>query len=243
MIAGDDNNRVYTHFKSGVIDLTPSSGRQEATVLYVPVSNDPVFSEQCASVLSKPEIQRAHRFADKNGKDHFIQRRAFRRYCAALALGSDQPLSQFDFEETEKGQPFLSDATDCWFSFSSCRTGFLGAWSSTHGVGIDIEESKKRLETNELARQYFSTTEARVVEETVGLERERTFYQFWCLKEAALKSIGEGLPFGLDRFEFGLSPGLRITAAPPEHGGAGQFSAHFIERTEQCAALIIRNLI
>jgi 4'-phosphopantetheinyl transferase len=243
MIAGDTNNRVYTHFNSAVLDLTPSSSRHVATMLYVPVSNDAVFSELCASVLSKPELQRANRFTNKNEKTHFKQRRAFRRFCAAIALGSIQPLSQFDFEETENGRPFLSGATNFCFSFSSCRTGFLGAWSSTHGIGVDIEEPVKGLEANELARQYFSTTEANVVEKTTNLARQRTFFQFWCLKEAALKSIGEGLPFGLDSFKFGLSPTLQIIDAPSEHGGPGQFSAHFLERTEQYAALIIRSLI
>ena len=243
MIAGDTNNRVYTQFHSGVLDLTPSSSRHVATVLYAPVSNDPVFSEQCASVLSKPELNRANRFVNENEKTHFKQRRAFRRFCAAIALGSDQPLSQFDFEETEKGRPFLSAANDVWFSFSACRSGFLGAWSSTHGIGVDIEDPTKNLEAKQLARQYFSTGEANVVEKSGDLARQRTFFKFWCLKEAALKSIGEGLPFGLDTFEFGLSPTLQVIDAPSEHGGPGQFSAHFLERNEQYAALIFRSLI
>ncbi len=37
-----------------------------------------------------------------------------------------------------------------------------------------------------------------------------TFYQFWSLKEAALKSIGEGLPFGLYAFEFEVDPKINI---------------------------------
>ena len=243
MIAEDSNNQVYAHFNSGAFDLTQPSSRHVATILYAPVSNDPVISEQCASVLSKPELQRAIRFANKNEKTHFKQRRAFRRYCAAIALGSVQPLSQFDFEVTEKGRPFLSGAPDFWFSFSSCRSGFLGAWSSTHRIGVDIEEPTKRLEAKELARQYFSTGEANVVEKSCDLARQRFFLKFWCLKEAALKSIGEGLPFGLDTFEFSLSPTLQVIDAPSEHGGPGQFSAHFLEINEQYAALIIRSLI
>ena len=75
-----------------------------------------------------------------------------------------------------------------------------------------------------------------------GLERLRTFFQFWSLKEAALKSIGEGLPFGLDAFEFELGPDLRVVHAPPEHGGPEQFNAHVIEGTDSCAALVIRSL-
>ena len=243
MIARDTNNRVYTQFLSSVLDLTPSSSRHVATVLYAPDSNDPLFSEQCASVLSKPELKRANRFVNKCEKTHFIQRRAFRRFCAATALGSDQPLLQFDFEETEKGRPYLFGVSDFRFSFSSCRTGFLGAWSSTHAIGVDIEEPTKSIEAVELARQFFSTGEANVVEKSRDLARQRAFFKFWCLKEAALKSIGEGIPFGLDTFEFGLSPALQVIDAPSERGGPGQFSAYFIERAEQHAALVIRSLI
>jgi len=241
MITGDINNRIYAHFNSCLIDLTPSSTSHVATMLYVPVSNDPVISEQCASVLSSSERQRANRFVSKSDKTHFYQRRAFRRFCAAIALGSHQPLSQLGFEEAEKGSPFLSAATEFSFGFSSCRTGFLGAWSSTHAIGVDIEASAKRVEAKALARQYFSASEANVVEKSGDLVRQRTFFQFWCLKEAALKSIGEGLPFGLDTFEFVLSPTLQVNDAPSEYGGPGQFNAHFIERTDQYAALIIRN--
>jgi 4'-phosphopantetheinyl transferase len=211
-------------------------------VLYAPVSHDPDVTRHCASVLSDTELQRACRFAKQGDGALFKQRRAFRRFCGALALGSSQPLSQIDFEETENGRPNLCDLPDFWFGFSSCRFGFVGAWSSTHAIGVDLEDQTKDLEATKLARQFFTGAEANAVEEADGLERLRTFFQFWSLKEAALKSIGEGLPFGLDAFEFELDPDLRVVHAPPEHGGPGQFNAHVIEGTDNCAALVIRNL-
>ena len=72
-----------------------------------------------------------------------------------------------------------------------------------------------------------------------GHERARTFYRLWSLKEAALKSIGEGLPFGLEAFEFELTPALRVVRAPEEHGGPGQFDAYLVEGTGACAALAV----
>ena len=76
-----------------------------------------------------------------------------------------------------------------------------------------------------------------------GLKRQNTFFQFWSLKEAALKSIGEGLPFGLDAFEFELEPDLRIVKVPTGYGGPERFSAHMAEGTEACTALIIRDRV
>ena len=137
----------------------------------------------------------------------------------------------------------LKALPDTWFSFSSCRFGFLGAWSSTYGIGVDLEDHTRNLEAVELARQFFSKAEANVVQESGGLERLRSFLRFWCLKEAALKSIGEGLPFGLDAFEFELEPIPRVVHAPPDHGGPERFDAHVIEGIESsCAALVIRSL-
>ena len=112
---------------------------------------------------------------------------------------------------------------------------FLGAWSSTHRIGIDLEDHTQNLEVTELAQRFFSEAEARAVERACP----RTFFHLWSLKEAALKSIGEGLPMGLDAFEFELTPSLRVIRAPRDHGGPERFSAHVIDGTDSCAALVM----
>jgi len=239
-MTGKDSDRIKDFFATRSRDLTPAAVRHVTQLLYAPVSHDPEVTKHCASVLSDSELQIADRFSSQSDRALFKQRRAFRRYCGALALGSSLPLSQIAFKETEKGRPCHCDLPDSWFSFSSCRFGFIGAWSSTHAIGIDLEDQTKDLETTALAQQFFSAAEARVVEKIGGLERLQTFFQFWSLKEAALKSIGEGLPFGLDTFEFELQPNLRVVHAPAMHGGPTQFGAHVIEGTDGCAALVIR---
>ena len=150
-------------------------------------------------------------------------------------------LSLVDFKETEKGRPYLPDLPDVRFSFSSCRFGFLAAWSPAHGIGVDLEDQTRNLEAAELAHQLFSEGEAQAVEGVCGLVRLRTFYRLWTLKEAALKSIGEGLPIGLDTFEFELAPNFRVIRAPGDYDPA-QFHAHVIEGGGRCAALVIRSL-
>jgi phosphopantetheinyl transferase len=239
-MTSDDCALVNGHFNACAREVTPAPARHTAYVLYAPVSRDPAVSGRCASVLSQTERQRADRFAADSNKSQFEQRRAFRRFCGAMVLGSSQPLSQIVFEETENGRPHLSELPDLWFSFSSCRFGFLGAWSSTHGVGVDLEDQTGNFAADDLAHRFFSVAEADSVDGVGGLEQQRTFCQFWCLKEAALKAIGEGLPYGLDAFEFGLTPDPHIVHAPPDHGGPQQFDAHVIEGTDCCAALVTR---
>jgi phosphopantetheine--protein transferase-like protein len=235
------SDRISQLFAVGSRDVTPAAARHAARVLYAPVSRDAEVSRQCASVLSDAELQRRDRLAAECDKARFEQRRAFRRFCGAAALGSSRPLSEIVFEETKNGRPYLSESPGLWFSFSSCQFGLLGAWSSTHAIGVDLEDPTRVLEARELARQFFSVAEAEAVEAVSGRQRLRTFYRFWSLKEAALKSIGEGLPYGLEAFEFELAPRLRVVHAPPDHGGPEQFSAYAIEGTDSCAALVNRS--
>jgi phosphopantetheinyl transferase len=234
------SDRISNLLAVGSRDVTPASACHAVRVLYAPVSRDAEVSRHCASVLSDAELQRRDRFAAECDKARFEQRRAFRRYCGATALGSSRPLSEIVFEETENGRPYLSESPDFWFSFSSCRLGLLGAWSSTHAIGVDLEDRTRDVEARQLARQYFSVAEAEAVVEVGGLKRLRTFYRFWSLKEAALKSIGQGLPYGLEAFEFELDPKLHVVHAPPDYGGPERFSAYAIEGTDSCAALVIR---
>jgi 4'-phosphopantetheinyl transferase len=237
-----DSDRVRDLFAARSRDVTPASARHAACVRFAPFSREPEVSRSCASVLADAELHRADRFVNEYDKAQFIQRRAFRRFCGAALLGSSRPLARIVFGETEKGRPYLCDLPDVWFSFSACRTGFLGAWSSTHGIGVDIEDPTRNLEAAELAHRFFSKSEANAVERAGGSERLRIFFQLWSLKEAALKSIGEGLPFGLDAFEFELDPNLRVVRAPSEHGGPKRFNAHVIRATGSCAALATRSL-
>jgi len=232
--------KLHQYFSARAREVTPAAARGAACVLYAPLSSDPEAASRCASVLSAHERERSERFVTKELKTHFEQRRAFRRYCGALALGSTSSLSQIIFEETENGRPYLRDRPDLWFSFSSCRSGFIGAWSSTHGLGVDLEDQPVDREVAELAQTYFTESEARSVSER-GPARLRTFLQLWSLKEAALKSIGQGLPFGLDAFEFELDENPRVVDAPGDYGPEG-FNAHLFDQAGACAALVLRIL-
>ena len=234
------SKRISQFFSVGSHDIAPASACHAARVLFAPVSRDVEVSKLCASILSDAELERRARFAAESDKARFEQRRAFRRFCGATALGSSQPLSEIVFEETENGRPYLSQSPNLWFSFSSCQSGLLGAWSSAHAIGVDLEDLTRDMEARSLARQFFSVAEADAVEAVSGQQCLRTFYRFWSLKEAALKSIGQGLPYGLDAFEFELTPKLRVVHAPPDHGGPERFSAYAIEGTDSCAALVIQ---
>jgi len=236
----NDSDMVVDHFRECTSDRTPTLTRHSANVVYAPVSSDTEVTKRCLSVLSEAEVLRAERFVTEELRGNFIQRRAFRRYCGALAIGSPDPLSQIVFDEQDKGRPYLPDRLDISFSFSACRSGFLGSWSATNSIGVDIEDKTQDIEAVDLAHQFFSAAEAMAIEEARGPARQRTFLQLWCLKEAALKCIGEGLPMGLDSFEFDLGPSLRVVRTPRYLDASWQFSPFMIEAIDCFAALVIR---
>ena len=152
------------------------------------------------------------------------------------------PLSRIVFEETKAGRPYLAGLPDIGFSFSSSEHGLLGARSSICAIGVDLEDRSRNLDIAALARHFFSEHEASAIERLCEPDRLPCFLRLWCLKEAALKSIGEGLPFGLDVFQFEIEPVLRIIQTPAEHGGSERFSAHFVENSNIFAALVLRSL-
>lgn len=236
MVTRTDADWLDERFSASVLDWTPAAAQRLACVRYVPASRDPDTARRCAALLSPSERRTAERFLSEGDRARFEQRRAFRRWCGARALGSVLPLSEIAFDETEKGRPYLRDAPSIWFSFSACRQGFLGAWSSTHAIGIDIEDPAQNVEATDLATAFFAEAEAEAVREAPS----RTFFRFWTLKEAALKSIGEGLPMGLDTFEFELVPTVRVVRAPSSHGGPEQFRAFALDGPDESAALVVR---
>lgn len=232
---------IETYFSARARAIMPRSARDHRQVLFVPVSGDPEITRQCSAVLCPEEQQRASRFAAPADNALFIQRRAFRRYCAALALESTQPLSAFQFVETADGRPYLADQPVLWFSFSSCRHGFLGAWSSTHDVGVDIEDNTRADGIAELAEQFFSSTEIPFVEAAKTPEGRQNFYRLWSLKESALKSIGRGLPFSLEAFVFELEPRPVAVRTPPEFGVPGRYNACVTQTADHCIASVVRS--
>ncbi|MGE4127288.1 MAG: 4'-phosphopantetheinyl transferase superfamily protein [Hyphomicrobiaceae bacterium] len=228
---------------SAVRDVTPPDLKAEMTLLFLPCEphgDDQTLSERYCAVASDEERSRACRMVKLRDRVRFLRGRAFRRYCAAQALGPTRARSSVQFAQTTKGRPYLPELPEVWFSFSGSETGHLAAWSGTHAVGVDIEDDARASSALELARHYFSVAEADAVSRTEPEVRGRTFLRLWTLKEAALKSVGEGLPYGLDAFQFEMTPTLRVVRAPAGFGGPGGMHARLIELRGADGALILR---
>jgi phosphopantetheinyl transferase len=219
-------------------DVTPAGLHRAARLLYAPVASEPELERLCSSALSTAERTRACRFGSAAERSRFVQRRVFRRVCAGLALGTTDATASC-VREIEGGRPYVPGSPDLWVSFSSCPAGMIGGWSWGRPIGVDIEDEARTVEPLPLARELFSAAEAEVIACADPSRRRSTFLRLWTLKEAALKSIGEGLPLGLAAFEFELEPELRIVRTPTGAGVPAHFRAWTAAEPGWRAAVVV----
>ena len=219
--------RVTQHFATVACQVPAAvgGGFPQAGVLFAPLSSDPGVTAACERVLSSDERQRADRFGEEGVRRAFVQRRAFRRYAVDVALGSPGGLLRHSFAALAKGRPWLPAVPQLSWSFSSCRSGMLAAWSPAGEIGVDVEEQGREVDFMSLARRYYAPEETDFLLAAAEGQRKSLFLRFWCLKEAILKAIGEGLAYGLDRFAFTLEPAVSIVQAPEAMGGVAAFQA------------------
>ncbi len=239
-LSGTADGKIRDLFAFGSQIWVPEGAQNVAQMIYAPFTFNEEIAGHFEKVLSEDERLQATRYTMAHDRALFVQRRAFRRYCGCLALGLKGSLTQIQFVTRDKGRPILVERPDIWFSFSSCNRGMLAAWSPTHALGVDIEDQTRTVEATQIADAFFSPAEAKLLHAADETMRQQKFFELWCLKEAALKSIGEGLPFGLDRFRFDLEPAPKIVEAPSKQGGPDKFSAYLVKSRECCASVVIR---
>jgi 4'-phosphopantetheinyl transferase len=112
----------------------------------------------------------------------------------------------------EYGRPGLADVHDQSLGFNWSHSGdrALIAVGRRITPGIDLECVRARPRAMEIARRYFSTTEAEVLAALPALARDAAFLEMWTAKEAVLKAMGRGLAFGLDRLSVSSAAGQLI---------------------------------
>lgn len=229
-------------FSDRTRDVTPPNLSSSLHVLYLPIvtSNDDI--DRCRGLLAPNDLYQADAITADRARQQFIVRRAFQRFCAARAVGTDAPGALAPFTYTKNGQPHVADHPDISVSFSACAVGYLGAWSQRYNIGVDLEDRNRRVEPVGLAKRYFANTEVDLITHAKDEDQKTTFLKLWTLKEAALKSVGKGLAYGLEAFAFTLEPQIGVTKAPAEFGGADAFQVAVIANTDAAhAALVYHN--
>lgn len=229
--------KIADHFGAITVDVTPGTANGLAKAIHAPVTDDAEFTNLCRTVLSADEKSHSKRLTLDADRTCFVQRRAFRRYCASRLTGS--PLIANTYSADDYGRPVLASLPSHRFSFSSTRKSMLAAWSTKLDLGVDIESPTDHPDAIELVPMALTSGELDYMDKVSPENRARLFFKFWTLKEAALKSTGRGLPGGLRSFEFRLEPHLRVVSAPSADGGAESFTAYLLEDINMIGALLI----
>jgi 4'-phosphopantetheinyl transferase len=170
-----------------------------------------------SELLAADERERAARFHFARDRDRFTVGRARLRQLLGRYLGEDPAALEFRYGQA--GKPELAGA-GLPFNVSHSDGLAVIAIGGPGRVGIDIERIRPRSEADSLGSFFAPGEEAALLALPRGL-RERAFFACWTRKEAYIKGRGDGLGFGLDRFEVSVSPDapaslLRVLDHPEE---------------------------
>lgn len=187
-------------------------------------------------LLSVDERQRADRFAFERDRERWTAARAGLRRILAAYLGVEPRLLQF--EAGPFGKPHL--VPDCGLRFNLSHSGNVALVAVARGrdLGVDVERIGPEAELEQIAPMVLSAGE---LAEWTGLPREdrvQGFFNAWSRKEAFIKAVGEGVSFGLQRFDVTLAPGAPARLLRVEGGSAADWTLHAVEAAPGYAASV-----
>ncbi|MEZ4300727.1 MAG: 4'-phosphopantetheinyl transferase superfamily protein [Polyangiaceae bacterium] len=168
-------------------------------------------------LLSPPERARAARFLVEPARLEYILSRSLVRRALSAHTGVDP--RAFRFDSGPRGKPFIASPVeyrDIEHNLTHSRGVAACAVMRGARVGVDVEETKATAELENIAHLVFSPPGAATFSRLNGEAQRRYFFAKWTLKEAFVKTRGDGLSLGVERIQitFTSSPespdGLRL---------------------------------
>jgi len=168
-------------------------------------------------LLTPEERAQEVRFRDPRDQHRYLLTRALVR--TTLSRYVDLPPESWRFVPDEFGRPHIAtegvQASDLSFNIAHTRDTIVLGIARGRALGVDVEGCAGTAPL-EVARRYFSESEADALYALSGTAQHRRFFEYWTLKEAYIKARGKGLSMPLDQFGFDIddSPALRFWARP-----------------------------
>ena len=217
-------------YQPSAYSSTPADWRAEVVLACLDGDAEVVRSE--SELLSDPELERAFRFARDEDRRRFILGRATLRRLLGSRLRI--PPRSVDLVVGPYGKPALAPQlrqSGLQFNVSHCAQVAAFGLSWGREIGVDVEAVRPVPEADSIARQFFSPREVEAYFALPAADRRLGFFNCWTRKEAFVKARGDGLGFGLDRFDVSLDPRspariLRVDQEPGDRCGwmLGEFS-------------------
>ena len=167
--------------------------------------------QQLAETLSLDERQRAERFHFERDRHHFIAARGILRDLLSRYLTLEPEQLQFSYGS--RGKPVLvhqDEGRSLCFNLSHSHGLALYAVGWRCRVGVDLEYQRSMSDLVQLAKRFFSKSEAAAILALPAVRQQTAFFRCWTAREAYLKATGEGLA-GLETVDLLLEPGERVS--------------------------------
>ncbi|MGI0480163.1 4'-phosphopantetheinyl transferase family protein [Geminocystis sp. CENA526] len=154
--------------------------------------------ENYLAILSEDERKKYHNFKLTSQRDRFLINRANLRLILAKYLHINP--QEVTFNYSNKGKPsldFLIHNQEIYFNLSH-KNNYTVYGIAKHNLGIDLEKIDDQVKIENIAKRFFCSQEYQHLIQLNKEDSYRYFFTLWTIKEAYLKSIGEGLSGGLD---------------------------------------------
>ena len=143
--------------------------------------------------LSDEEIERARRFSQPAPRNRFVISRGILRSLLSRYL--DVAPESLSFRYGGSGKPLLAAEHPVDIRFNLTHSGSLAAYAIARGrdVGIDIEDARREMSHDRIARRFLAAAEVEQLEALPGACRREAFLRCWTRKEAYVKAKGRGI--------------------------------------------------
>jgi 4'-phosphopantetheinyl transferase len=224
----------------GALQATaPPPASAEVHVWEFPLTVAESARAEYEGILSSDEREKAARFHFEKDRRKFTVARASMRIILGSYLRLTAP--EISFAYSENGKPKLAEAASS-IRFNLSHSGEMALLGVTLGrdVGIDIELIRSDVETDNLARRFFSSRERDSIRGLPDGERISAFFRCWTCKEAFLKAQGVGLSRSLDSFDVEVNPKLsaRLLATRPDASEVDHWFLHDVEVVSNYSAAL-----
>ena len=170
-----------------------------------------------ALMLSSDELERAYKHKSTNGFRQFVVARSMLRQLLAIYTGVSP--AKLAFAYGPHGKPELTGGPSVQFNLAHSGDRAIYAIANKQPVGVDIERIGRTVNSQRLAKRFFSTAEYEALQGISPTSRQQAFFRLWTGKEAIVKVTGKGLAQLIGKFEitnpFGY-PALIISRESPQ---------------------------
>ena len=156
-------------------------------------------------ILNTQEQIRAQKFHFQTDRKRFRVTRALLKIILSQITGKNP--ADITFSYNQHGKPYLEDNLNINFNVSHSGNTGLIAISDLGPLGTDVEKYRNRIDTDKMARRFFSEQEQEAFLKIADRQKLQGFFYGWTRKEALIKALGLGLAMPLKSFDVTLTPG------------------------------------